>query len=124
MNATISEEMIEIPMGSIVLRGDLRIPPRPSGLVIFAHGSGSSRFSSRNRQVAESLYMRGFATLLMDLLTPQEESVDIYTSQYRFDIPRLGERVAGEPRNGRRPSPQSVICRSVSLARALARRRR
>jgi dienelactone hydrolase len=93
MSATISEEMIEIPMGSIVLHGDLRIPPRPMGLVIFAHGSGSSRFSSRNRQVAESLHVRGFATLLMDLLTPQEESVDIYTSQYRFDIPRLGERV-------------------------------
>lgn len=95
MNATISEEMIEIPLGSIVLHGDLRIPPRPIGLVIFAHGSGSSRFSSRNRQVAESLHSRGFATLLIDLLTPEEESVDIYTSQYRFDIPRLGERVIG-----------------------------
>jgi putative phosphoribosyl transferase len=95
MNATISEEMIEVPMGSIVLHGDVRIPPRPSGLVIFAHGSGSSRFSSRNRQVAESLHMRGLATLLMDLLTPQEESVDTFTSQYRFDIPRLGERVTG-----------------------------
>lgn len=95
MNATISEEMIEIPLGSIVLHGDLRIPPRPIGLVIFAHGSGSSRFSSRNRQVAESLHSRGFATLLIDLLTPEEESVDIYTSQYRFDIPRLSERVIG-----------------------------
>lgn len=93
MNATLSEEMVEIPIGSAVLHGDLRVPPRPAGLVIFAHGSGSSRFSARNRKVAESLQMRGFATLLLDLLTPEEESVDIYTSQYRFDIPRLGERV-------------------------------
>ena len=95
MNATIAEQMVEIPVGSVVLHGDLRIPPRPRGLVIFAHGSGSSRFSARNRQVAESLQSRGFATLLLDLLTPQEESVDIYTTQYRFDVPRLAARVAG-----------------------------
>lgn len=95
MNATIAEQMVEIPVGSVVLHGDLRIPPRPRGLVIFAHGSGSSRFSARNRQVAESLQVRGFATLLLDLLTPQEESVDIYTAQYRFNVPRLGARVAG-----------------------------
>lgn len=55
MNATIAERMVEIPVGSVVLHGDLRIPQRPVGLVIFAHGSGSSRFSARNRQVAESL---------------------------------------------------------------------
>lgn len=95
MNTTIAEQMVEIPVGSVVLHGDLRIPPRPRGLVIFAHGSGSSRFSARNRQVAESLQVRGFATLLLDLLTPEEESVDIYTTQYRFDVPRLGARVAG-----------------------------
>jgi dienelactone hydrolase len=93
MNATLFEEMVDVPAGSGVLHGDLRVPPRPVGLVIFAHGSGSSRFSARNRRVAESLQTRGFATLLLDLLTPEEESVDIYTSQYRFDIPRLGERV-------------------------------
>jgi dienelactone hydrolase len=95
MNATIAEQMVEIPVGSVVLQGDLRIPPRPLGLVIFAHGSGSSRFSVRNRQVAQSLHVRGFATLLMDLLTPEEESVDIYTTQYRFDVPRLAARVSG-----------------------------
>ena len=94
MNATIAEQMVEIPVGAVVLHGDLRIPPRPVGLVIFAHGSGSSRFSARNRQVAESLHLRGFATLLLDLLTPEEESVDLYTTQYRFDVPRLGARVA------------------------------
>ena len=95
MNTTIAEQMVEIPVGSVVLHGDLRIPPRPRGLVIFAHGSGSSRFSARNRQVAESLQSRGLATLLRDLLTPEEESVDIYTAQYRFDVPRLAARVAG-----------------------------
>ena len=94
MNATIAEQMVEIPVGAVVLHGDLRIPPRPVGLVIFAHGSGSSRFSARNRQVAESLHSRGFATLLLDLLTPEEESVDLYTTQYRFDVARLGTRVA------------------------------
>jgi putative phosphoribosyl transferase len=93
MNATLSEEMVDIPIGSAVIHGDLRVPPRPIGLVIFSHGSGSSRFSGRNRKVAESLQIRGFATLLLDLLTDEEESVDIYTQQYRFDIPRLGSRV-------------------------------
>jgi dienelactone hydrolase len=63
--------------------------------VIFAHGSGSSRFSGRNRHVAQSLHARGFATLLLDLLTPEEESVDLYTKEYRFDIPRLATRVGG-----------------------------
>jgi pimeloyl-ACP methyl ester carboxylesterase len=73
--------------------GDLRVPPSPRGLVIFVHGSGSSRFSARNRQVAEFLGTRHFATLLMDLLTPAEESVDVITAQHRFDIPMLGSRV-------------------------------
>jgi pimeloyl-ACP methyl ester carboxylesterase len=61
--------------------------------VIFAHGSGSSRFSARNRQVAEFLGERGFATLLLDLLTAREERIDADTAEYRFDIPRLGSRV-------------------------------
>jgi dienelactone hydrolase len=60
---------------------------------VFAHGSGSSRFSRRNRQVAEFLDEGGFATLLLDLLTPAEEAVDVQTAQYRFDIERLGARV-------------------------------
>jgi len=89
-----SAETVEIKAGSVVLHGDLRVPPRPLGVVIFAHGSGSSRFSPRNRLVADSLHQRGFATLLLDLLTPAEESVDNFTSQYRFDIPRLGTRMA------------------------------
>ena len=93
MIATGSAEVVEIPAGSALLHADLRVPPRPLGVVIFAHGSGSSRFSARNRQVAESLNIRGHSTLLLDLLTPAEESVDVYTAQYRFDIPRLAARV-------------------------------
>jgi dienelactone hydrolase len=84
---------VEIPVEHGVLHGDLREPPDARGLVIFAHGSGSSRFSSRNRQVAESLDRRGFATLLLDLLTAREEAVDVRTMEYRFDISRLGTRV-------------------------------
>jgi putative phosphoribosyl transferase len=75
------------------IEADLIVPEHASGLVVFAHGSGSSRFSSRNRAVAESLHGRGLATLLIDLLTTREESVDVRTSTYRFDIERLGHRV-------------------------------
>ena len=87
-------EAVAIPAGTVRLKGDLRVPANAQGLVIFAHGSGSSRFSTRNRQVAEYLGERGFATLLLDLLTPQEEALDVTTAEYRFDIPRLGPRVS------------------------------
>jgi pimeloyl-ACP methyl ester carboxylesterase len=86
-------EAVKIPAGAISLNADLRVPARPQGLVIFAHGSGSSRLSRRNRQVAEFLGERRFATLLLDLLTSREEAVDASTAQYRFDIPRLAARV-------------------------------
>jgi dienelactone hydrolase len=86
-------DAVRIADGADMLDGDLHVPERAVGLVIFAHGSGSSRFSSRNRQVAESLHDGGFATLLLDLLTRQEEMVDVRTAEYRFDIPRLGRRV-------------------------------
>jgi pimeloyl-ACP methyl ester carboxylesterase len=82
-------------MGSVALNGDLHLPERAAGLVIFAHGSGSSRFSSRNRSVAAILENGAFATLLLDLLTPEEEAIDERTRQYRFDIDRLGRRVIG-----------------------------
>jgi len=95
MNVDFSTGVVQFEVESATLHADLRIPPRPQGLVIFAHGSGSSRFSGRNRQVAQSLHVRGFATLLLDLLTPEEESVDLYTKEYRFDIPRLATRVGG-----------------------------
>jgi len=75
------------------IEADLIVPDAALGLIVFAHGSGSSRFSSRNRAVAESLHARRLGTLLLDLLTRDEESVDVYTAEYRFDIERLGSRV-------------------------------
>jgi putative phosphoribosyl transferase len=86
-------DAVRIPDGTELLDGDLHIPAGARGLVIFAHGSGSSRFSSRNRQVAEFLNRGHFATLLLDLLTPAEERIDVRTAEYRFDIPLLGRRV-------------------------------
>src|SRR5688572_24281876 len=84
---------VQIADGRVRLDADLRLPPEPAGLIVFAHGSGSSRHSRRNREVAEVLSAGGFATLLLDLLTPQEESVDQFTREFRFDIDRLGRRV-------------------------------
>jgi dienelactone hydrolase len=91
--STIQAAAVRIPAAGVAIDGDLRVPVRAAGLVVFAHGSGSSRFSRRNRQVAESLEARGFATLLLDLLTPEEEAVDVRTREFRFDIERLGHRV-------------------------------
>ena len=90
---TVQATAVRLPAAGVFLDGDLRIPERAAGLVVFAHGSGSSRFSRRNRQVAEFLEARGFATLLLDLLTPQEDAVDQQTLEFRFDIERLGHRV-------------------------------
>ena len=84
---------IEISVAGGVLEGDLVVPSGASGIVVFAHGSGSSRYSPRNQFVAEQLRKAGLGTLLMDLLTPAEESVDVYTSEHRFDIPMLASRV-------------------------------
>lgn len=75
------------------LGGFLQIPEDANGIVLFAHGSGSSRHSPRNQYVARMLNERGLATLLMDLLTPEEESVDLHTRHLRFDIPFLAERL-------------------------------
>jgi dienelactone hydrolase len=83
---------VRIPIEDMVLHGDLRVPPHAKGLVIFVHGSGSSRFSPRNRYVAEALNKRGLATLLLDLLTEEEQRIDAETMQYRFDIPLLANR--------------------------------
>lgn len=94
MKTAAAIEAVEIPAGAITLNADLRVPPNPQGLVIFAHGSGSSRLSRRNRQVADFLGERRFATLLLDLLTGKEEAIDNTTAQYRFDIPRLATRVS------------------------------
>jgi putative phosphoribosyl transferase len=94
MNSATTVEAVQVSAGTDLLEGDLRVPGGAQGLVIFAHGSGSSRFSRRNRQVAEYLGERQLATLLLDLLTSSEDVRDQVTAEYRFDIPRLGARVA------------------------------
>jgi dienelactone hydrolase len=84
---------VRIPVGEDELHGDLLIPADAHGLVLFAHGSGSSRHSPRNRYVAGVLQQGGLATLLIDLLTPREESIDLGTAELRFDIHLLAERL-------------------------------
>ncbi len=84
---------VRIPAGAVELDGDLTVPADAEGLVVFAHGSGSSRKSPRNRFVAETLNKHGQATLLADLLTPDEEVVDNTTLHLRFDIPFLAKRL-------------------------------
>jgi pimeloyl-ACP methyl ester carboxylesterase len=86
-------DAVRIADGPDLLDADLHLPENARGLVIFAHGSGSSRFSSRNRQVADYLNTGHYATLLLDLLTQAEERIDVRTAEFRFDIPRLGRRV-------------------------------
>jgi putative phosphoribosyl transferase len=89
------EEDVEIAFDGVVLRGTLAIPPGAPGIVLFAHGSGSSRNSPRNRHVAEALRGRGLGTLLFDLLTEAEEDRDQLTGELRFDIGLLARRLAG-----------------------------
>lgn len=84
---------VVIDAGPVNLRGLLDLPPEACGLVVFAHGSGSSRFSRRNRWVAGVLRQAGLGTLLFDLLTPEEERVDEVTRHLRFDIPLLARRL-------------------------------
>lgn len=91
--SAISSREVRIPSGKVWLQGDLAQPPTFDGLVLFAHGSGSGRHSARNRYVARQLQLRGIATLLFDLLTAQEEQVDVHTREHRFDIPLLTRRM-------------------------------
>ena len=88
-------EEITLPAGGVALAGNLTIPAEARGVVLFAHGSGSSRHSSRNAYVAQVLNDARLATLLMDLLTTSEESEDALTGHLRFDIPLLAGRVVG-----------------------------
>jgi dienelactone hydrolase len=88
----------KIPIDEIILEGNLNIPKDAKGIVIFAHGSGSSRFSPRNNFVAEKLQTSGLATLLMDLLTQEEEKIDVSTREFRFDIKLLSNRLIGATR--------------------------
>jgi len=86
---------VRVATARVRLDGDLTIPPASKAVVLFAHGSGSSRFSSRNKRVAALLQQCGFATLLMDLLTPDEEERDRESGDLRFDIGLLAERLVG-----------------------------
>lgn len=89
------ESAVRIPAAGVILDGDLVVPAKAAGVVLFAHGSGSSRHSPRNRMVAERLHEAGYATLLMDLLTPEEDQIDSRTRKFRFDISRLASRLSG-----------------------------
>ncbi len=88
-----AENSIMITSGHAVINGNLSIPEDAKAAVLFAHGSGSSRFSPRNRQVAREINRAGMATLLIDLLTSREEEVDVLTAEYRFDIDLLAQRL-------------------------------
>ncbi|MDN5309376.1 MAG: hypothetical protein PWP14_770 [Methanolobus sp.] len=90
---SVVDEPVSIPLDSIRMEGNLSIPDNATGIVVFAHGSGSSRLSPRNRFVAQQLQGRGLATLLFDLLTPEEERIDAITAQLRFDIELLAVRL-------------------------------
>jgi len=84
---------VQVAIGPHGLAGDLAVPEHARGFVMFAHGSGSSRFSPRNRYVADVLHQNDLATLLIDLLTPQEEAIDDVTGRIRFDIGLLANRL-------------------------------
>jgi putative phosphoribosyl transferase len=89
------EAVVHVPAGPVTLPGDLSLPVGARAIVLFAHGSGSGRDSPRNRYVAEALRQGRLGTLLIDLLTPDEEAVDARTAHLRFDIGRLAERLVG-----------------------------
>lgn len=95
VRGTDAGELVRVAAGSVVLEGELGVPEGARGVVLFAHGSGSSRHSPRNRFVAEVLRQGGLATLLIDLLTPEEEAMDLRTARLRFDIGLLAERLVG-----------------------------
>jgi len=95
MKTAFEEQLVRITAGSAELEGNLSIPAGATGIVLFAHGSGSGRHSPRNRYVARALQDGGLGTLLIDLLTAAEEREDVRTARLRFDIGLLAERVVG-----------------------------
>jgi putative phosphoribosyl transferase len=115
---------VPVPADEAELAGDLDLPDGARGVVLFAHGSGSSRHSSRNRAVAAALRRAGLGTLLLDLLTDEEEQTDLVTAEYRFDIGLLGHRLtAAADWLGRRPAsaplPLHLFGASTGAAAAL-----
>jgi putative phosphoribosyl transferase len=124
MAQAVATEAVRIDVGSVGLDGDLQLPERATGLVVFAHGSGSSRFSRRNRAVAKVLEQARFGTVLLDLLTRDEEARDERTAEHRFDIPLLGTRVVGavdwvQARPDLRALPLALFGASTGSAAAL-----
>ena len=124
MANAVTAEAVRITLGSVAVDGDLQVPVGAAGLVVFAHGSGSSRFSRRNRAVAATLGEAGFGTLLLDLLTQEEEAEDELTSEHRFNIPLLGRRVIGavdwaQARPDLRTLPVATFGASTGAAAAL-----
>jgi putative phosphoribosyl transferase len=96
LSAPAGEQVVRIPLErEVALHGDLVVPESPAGMVVFAHGSGSTRRSPRNRMVAASLRRRNLGTLLVDLLSRDEQTVDARTRHLRFDIDLLARRLAG-----------------------------
>ena len=98
MSTSVSETArtsAKIPLGRFVVSADIVVPGNATGIVVFAHGSGSGRYSPRNRHVADVLNQGGIATVLADLLTEEEEAVDSETAALRFDIMLLGHRLIG-----------------------------
>jgi putative phosphoribosyl transferase len=91
----VNERVVHVSVGAATLEGNLSLPDAARGVVLLAHGSGSSRHSVRNRHVAGRLNEAGLATLLIDLLTPEEEAIDLQTAHLRFDIGLLAERLVG-----------------------------
>lgn len=91
----IKQSELKIPVGGVVVVGNLNLPAQAKGIVLFAHGSGSGRFSPRNQYVAKKFNESKIATLLFDLLTIEEEQEDIVTAQYRFNIKLLADRLVG-----------------------------
>ena len=122
-NAVVSYA-VRVPAGGADLAGDLAVPERVRGVVVFAHGSGSSRHSPRNQQVAAALQRAGYATLLMDLLTAEEEELDQRTRELRFDIALLAGRVVAAvdwlgDRDDLRSLPVALFGASTGAAAAL-----
>jgi putative phosphoribosyl transferase len=89
------ENAVKIPVNNIILDGNLNLPPKAKTVVLFAHGSVRGRFSPRNQYVAKEFNKAGIATLLLDLLTSEEEEEDMVTAEYRFNIGLLAERLIG-----------------------------
>jgi putative phosphoribosyl transferase len=117
-------QLVSVPIDSIALEGNLAIPNRPLGIVLFAHGSGSGRHSPRNQLVAKALNDGRIATLLVDLLTEDEEQIDVQTRHLRFDVPLLADRLVGaidwlETHDATRALPLGLFGASTGAGAAL-----